>query len=205
MKKISPKITSRILLYLRTLESLLKEKNNLISSRELASITGLTDVQIRKDVSNFGKIGTPRIGYPIRELKGVLEDFVLRHEAMRVVLFGAGNLGQAILKYPGFHPDKIKLVAAFDCAENQVGKIINGTTVYAVSRAPAIIKKTRADIGIIAVPEESSQEVADLMVLSGLRGIVNFSPRSINVPKKVYVKDIDFTIEFLALFCDINQ
>ena len=36
--------------------------------------------------------------------KKVLEDFVLQKDYVHVALFGAGNLGSAILKYPGFTP-----------------------------------------------------------------------------------------------------
>lgn len=203
MKHISRKTVSRALLYIRVLESLIKEKRNLVSSQELARLTGLTDVQIRKDISSFGKLGTPRIGYKTKELRDALEDFVLQQETVHLVLFGVGNLGTAILRYPGFHQGKIKIVAAFDKAPKKVGRKINGIMIYSVESAPEIIKKTHADIGLITVPKEHSQEVADLIVLSGLRGVVNFSPTSLTVPKNVFVRDIDLTIEFLTLFCDV--
>ena len=74
--------------------------------------------------------------------------------------------------------------------------------VYSVDRAPEIVKRLRGDIGIIAVPKESCQEVADYMVLSGLQKIVNFASCPVSVPAKVQVRNIDFTIEFLSLFCD---
>ncbi|MBU9889824.1 MAG: redox-sensing transcriptional repressor Rex [Candidatus Omnitrophica bacterium] len=205
MKKLPRKIITRVLLYIRTLEGLLKEKRYLVSSKQLAEITGLSDVKIRKDISNFRKIGRPRIGYRTAELKKTLEDYLLQNHKVNLVLFGAGNLGAAILKYPGFHRDKVRIVAAFDAAGDKIGKKINGVRIYPVERAPEIIKRQRADIGIIAVPKEHSQEVADYMVLSGLHGIVNFAPCSINVPAKVQVRNMDFTIEFLSLFCDIQK
>jgi redox-sensing transcriptional repressor len=96
----------------------------------------------------------------------------------------------------------VKLVAAFDVSPRQIGKSIRGVRVYPVERAPEIIKRCHADIGIIAVPREQAQEVADYMVLSGLHRIVNFAPCSISVPAKVQVRNMDFTIEFLSLFCD---
>lgn len=202
MKKISKRTIGRALLYIRTLEELIKRNQNLVSSEQLAVITGLSGAQIRKDISSFGKVGTPKIGYKTPELKRVLEDYILQEGRVRVALFGVGNLGSAILRYPGFHRDRIRLVAAFDVAEERIGKKINGITIYPLERAPEVIKKTGTHIGIIAVPGERCQEVADLMVLSGLRGIVNFAPASITVPKNVFVKDIDLTIEFLSLFCD---
>lgn len=205
MKKLPRKTITRVLLYIRTLESLIKEKRFLVSSKQLSEITGLSDVKIRKDISNFKKIGKPRIGYKTGDLKKVLENYLLQDNTVRVVLFGAGNLGSAILKYPGFHQDKVKLVAAFDVARNKIGKKIEGVRIYPVDRSAEIIKRCRADIGIIAVPKEHAQEVADYMVLSGLCRIVNFAPCSISIPAKVQIRNIDFTIEFLSLFCDTQK
>jgi redox-sensing transcriptional repressor len=205
MKRISRKVITRVLLYIRTLESLAKEKCYLVSSKQLSEITGLSDVQIRKDISNFKKVGKPRIGYRTSELKKTLENYLLEDTVVHVVLFGVGNLGSAILQYPGFNQGKIKLVAAFDVARQKIGKKINGVRVYPVDRAPEIIKKVHGDIGIIAAPKERCQEVADYMVLSGLQKIINFAPCPISVPAKVQVRNIDFTIEFLSLFCDSHK
>jgi redox-sensing transcriptional repressor len=205
MAKISQKTVGRALRYIRALENLMKQKRRLVSSKELAAFTGVTDVQIRKDISNFGKVGRPRIGYRTAELRNVLQEFVLQDETLRIALFGVGNLGMAILKYPGFLKDRIKVVAAFDVDESKIGNKMGHLTVFPFERAPQVIRKTKANIGIIAVPRECSQDVADLMVLAGLRGIVNFSPASVSVPANVAVKDIDLTIEFLTLFCEIQE
>jgi redox-sensing transcriptional repressor len=202
MRKFPRKIITRVLLYIRTLESLIKEKRYLVSSKQLSEITGLSDVKIRKDISNFKKIGKPRIGYKTVDLKKTLENYLLQNNAVHLVLFGVGNLGEAFLRYPGFRREKIKLVAAFDVSPRKTGKKIEGVRIYPVERAPEIIKRRQADIGIIAVPKEQAQEVADYMVLSGLHRIVNFAPCSISVPAKVQVRNMDFTIEFLSLFCD---
>jgi redox-sensing transcriptional repressor len=205
MKRIPQRTIDRVLLYIRTLESLIKEKRHLISSGELSRITGISDVQIRKDVSRFGRVGTPRIGYKIEDLNRTLKDYLLQKGTVRVVLFGVGNLGTAILKYPGFFKNRIKIVAAFEKSPAKVNKKINGVKIYAVDKAPKVIKKLKIDLGIIAVPEDFSQEVADIMALSGLKGIVNFSPTTISIPKNVTVRDIDFSLEFLSLFCNIQR
>ncbi|MCF7873297.1 MAG: redox-sensing transcriptional repressor Rex [Candidatus Omnitrophica bacterium] len=200
MKSISRKTIDRALLYIRALENLLKEKRDKISSLELADITGSSDVQIRKDISFFGKVGTPRIGYETKKLKDILENFILQNNVVHIALFGVGNLGKAILKYPGFQTDKIKLVAAFDKAKSKLLKEINGIKIYPVERSVELIKKVHAEIGIIAVPPRSSQEVADIMVKAGLKGIINFAPSCISVPKNTFVKNIDFSIEILSIF-----
>ncbi|MBF0385079.1 MAG: redox-sensing transcriptional repressor Rex [Candidatus Omnitrophica bacterium] len=205
MKKVSQKIIDRVLVYIRTLEHLIKDNRHLVSSKQLAEITGITDVQIRKDISNFKKVGVPRIGYETQALKKVLEDFVLQKEIVRVALFGVGNLGSAILKYPGFQQERVRIVAAFDSDKVKIGKNINGHMILSIQDAPEIIKKTKAAIGIMAVPKEFAQQVADIMAISGVKGILNFVPTSINVPVSIKVKDIDLTIEFLSLFCDIYK
>jgi len=202
MKKFPQKTITRAFVYIRTLEKLIKENQEFISSQKLAKITGLTDVQIRKDISNFGKVGKPRIGYQTRELKKILENYVMQN-IVHAVLFGVGNLGSAILKYPGFHQEKVKIVAAFDNDKKKIGKSINGICIYAIEEAKRIIRKCHAEIGIIAVPSEHSQQIANMIVASGLKGIVNFSPTSIDVPSHVQVKDIDLTIEFLSLFSSL--
>jgi redox-sensing transcriptional repressor len=205
MKKLPRKTITRVLLYIRTLEALIKEKRFLVSSKQMAEITGLSDVKIRKDISNFKKVGKPRVGYKTIELKRTLENYLLQKNIVHLALFGVGNLGSAFLRYPGFHQNKIKLVAAFDVDRRKISKKINGVRIYPVERAPEIIKRCHADIGIIAVPKEHCQEVADYMVLSGLTRIVNFAPCSISVPAKVQVRSIDFTIKFLSLFCDAQK
>jgi redox-sensing transcriptional repressor len=205
MKRIPQRTIDRVLLYIRTLENLIKVKRRLISSGELSRITGVSDVQIRKDVSRFGRVGTPRIGYEIEELNKTFKDYLLQKETVKVVLFGVGNLGTAILKYPGFFKNRINIVAAFEKNPAKINKNINGVKVYSLDKAPRVIKRIKADLGIIAVPENASQEVADIMVLSGLKGIVNFSPTSISFPKNVTVKDIDFSLELLSLLCNIQH
>ncbi len=204
MKKVSQKIIPRALLYVRTLEKLIKEKQDYVSSKDLSKITGFTDVQIRKDISNFKKVGKPRVGYQTKRLKEALEELVLQN-TVHASLFGVGNLGMAIMKYPEFHSAKIKFVNAFDSDARKVGRVINGVKIYPIKDAQKIIPKSSADIGVIAVPEEKSQEIADIISSCGVKGIINFSPTSVNVPSDVTIKNIDLSIEFLALFCDIQK
>lgn len=203
MKKFPQRTVTRAFVYLRALDSLIEEGRAFVSSGELATMTALTDVQIRKDISVFGKAGKPRVGYDTRRLKQLLEDYVIQN-VVHVVLFGVGNLGSAILRYPGFHQDKIKMVAAFDSDLSKAGKSINGISIYPLDQAKMLIKKNHVEIGVIAVPKQASQQTADLLVSCGIEGIVNFSPTNITVPKGTFVKNIDLAVEFLSLFCDMN-
>ncbi|NTV30223.1 MAG: redox-sensing transcriptional repressor Rex [Candidatus Omnitrophica bacterium] len=203
-KSVSQKTISRVLRYSRILNDAARDGKLRISSAELAELTGFSDAQVRKDVSSFGKVGRPRIGYIVADLKKVFEGLVLQ-STVHVVLFGVGNLGSAILRYPGFDQEKIRIVAAFDRDKSRVGREINGVRVYDIAEAPGLVKRLRAQIGINATPVVASQEVAETMVRAGLQGIINFAPVTLNVPADVFVRNIDFTIEFLSLFCDIQN
>jgi redox-sensing transcriptional repressor len=204
MKRFPPKTITRALLYIRILDDLISNQQLYVSSQFIADLTGLTDAQVRKDISNFGTVGRPRIGYKTKALKDHLEAVVLKH-TVHAVLFGVGNLGSAILKYPGFQTEKIKLVAAFDRDPRMIGKDIKGVHVYSIDEALRIIPRTHAEIGIIAVPPHAGQEIAETIVAAGLKGIVNFAPVTVNVPKGINVRDIDLSIEFLSLFYDITS
>lgn len=203
-RRVPERTIPRTLLYIRILDDLLKRGEDHVSSGELARMTGFQDNQIRKDISNFGPVGKPRVGYPVRALKKRLEASV--HGApVQVVLFGTGNLGKAIARYPEFHSSKINIAAGFDKDPRKIGKQIDGIKIYALSQAKRVVKQKKAVIGINAVPKEAAQDVVDIMVAAGIRGIINFSPVTVTVPDKVTVKNIDLTIEFMALLCDMRM
>jgi len=204
MKKFPQRTVARAFMYLRALDSLIEEDKDCVSSRELADMAGVADVQVRKDISIFGKVGRPRIGYETRKLKKLLEEYIVQN-VVHVVLFGVGNLGSAILRYPGFQDDKVKIVAAFDNDPDKIGKAINGISIYPLEKAAVFIPKKHIEIGVIAVPKQSSQRIADILVSCGIKGIINFSPTTINVSKDVYVRNIDLAVEFLTLFCDMRS
>ncbi|HSV43525.1 MAG TPA: redox-sensing transcriptional repressor Rex [Candidatus Bathyarchaeia archaeon] len=203
MKRFPQRTINRAFQYIRSLNGLIEEGRNFVSSSELAMMAGVADVQVRKDISVFGRIGRPRIGYQTAQLKAHLEEYIAQN-TVHVVLFGVGNLGSAILRYPGFNEDKVKMVAAFDNDPAKEGKAINGISIYPIEKAASVISKKHVEIGVIAVPKQVSQKVADLIVSCGIKGIVNFSPTTITVPKGIFVKNIDLAVEFLALFCDMT-
>jgi redox-sensing transcriptional repressor len=204
MNSLSPKTISRVLRYSRILDEAARYGKQRVSSAEIAEIAGFSDAQVRKDISSFGRVGRPRIGYAVADLLKVFEGLVLQ-TTVPVVLFGVGNLGSAILRYPGFNKEKIRIVAAFDRYRSSIGREVNGVKVYDVTEAPRVVKRVHAQIGINATPVETSQSVTDVMVKAGLKGIINFAPTTLAVPPGVFVRNIDFTIEFLSLFCDIQN
>jgi redox-sensing transcriptional repressor len=161
---------------------------------------GISDAQIRKDISNFGKVGTPRVGYNIQELLRTLEELVLKKETINVIILGAGNIGTALLKYSWKRRANLEIIAAFDSNKRKIGKKINSIPVYATDAIESVIKKNRIDLAVLTVPENSSQEIANSIVAAGIKRIINFTPVTLHVPAEVSVKNIDLSIEFLSLY-----
>jgi redox-sensing transcriptional repressor len=203
-RPLSQRTISRVLRYSRLLDEAVRNRKVHISSAEFANLTGFSDAQVRKDISSFGRVGRPRIGYGISDLQKVFAELILQN-TVHVVLFGVGHLGNAILRYPGFDREKIQIRAAFDKDRARIGREVNGVRVYDVAEAARVVKRVHAEIGINATPVAVSQDVVDVMVRAGLKGIVNFAPTTLSVPSDVRVRNIDFTIEFLSLFCDIQN
>jgi len=169
-----------------------------VSSQMLASQLGVNSWQIRKDFSYFGDFGTPGVGYNvgtlIKQIKGILGLDVIQ----KVALVGVGNLGTAILTFPGFGMYGFEVAAAFDMDKRKVGRTKGGVTVEDVSDL-ASLKKRGLELAIIAVPEHAAQDVADRLVGAGIKGILNFSPRYISVPKKVKLITIDIAMDLARL------
>jgi redox-sensing transcriptional repressor len=196
--KIPDETVRRLPIYLRGAIYLSKQGRQNVSSQTLSELLGANSWQIRKDFSYFGDFGTPGVGYNIQTLIKHINKILNLDVPHRVALVGVGNLGSALLAFPGFATYGFEIAAAFDTDKRKVGKKRNGVTIEHVSNLPAI-KGRGVDLGIIAVPVGAAQDVADRLVGVGVRGILNFSPRYITVPKKVKVITIDIAMDLARL------
>jgi len=196
--RIPDETIRRLPIYLRGLLYSSEQGQQDISSHDLADFVRINSWQIRKDFSYFGGFGTRGIGYNveklIKEIKRILKLDVLR----KVALVGVGNLGSAILAYPGFKMYGFQIAAAFDNNPRKVGRKINNIVIENVCDLP-VLKKRRINLAIIAVPRDAAQQVASVLVKAGVKGILKFSPCYIAVPKKVKVITIDIAMDLARL------
>ena len=181
------------------LESKKEKPINTISSSMLSEMTGISPHQIRKDLSYFGEFGKRGIGYPISELLVTLKEILKSNKKWDIVLVGAGNIGTAFLRYKGFSKRGFMIKAVFDNDIYKVGKKIGNIKIRAIKEMEDYLRIKNIKIGIIAVPAESAQEVADKMIAGGVRAILNFAPVSIKHPREVIIKHIDIAIELEKL------
>ncbi len=169
-----------------------------ISSRNLADFLGVNSWQIRKDFSYFGDFGTPGVGYNIKKLIKQINKILKLNVVRRAALVGVGNLGSAILAYPGFGIYGFDVAAAFDINPKKTGRKIENITIEDVSNLRTL-KKRQINLAIITVPRDAAQQTADALVKAGVKGILNFSPCHITVPGKVKVITIDIAMDLARL------
>src|SRR5438874_10282749 len=194
----------RLSLYLRQLESFKRKDRRTISSKQLGESLGLTDAQVRKDFAYFGQFGHPGIGYRVDDLIAQVKRILGTDKTWNVLLVGAGNLGRALLAYRGFEQKGFHMAAVFDADPGKVGKKHAAFTIQPISELAATVAKQSIRLAIIAVPADNAQEVADQLVASGVRGLLNFAPVSITVPQEVALNAVDLAVQLEQLSFQVS-
>jgi redox-sensing transcriptional repressor len=198
--KIPMATINRLSIYMRTLQELLEEEVDVISSERLAKQCGVNPAQIRKDLAYFGEFGVRGVGYRVGELVSQIKEILGLNRAWNLGMIGLGNLGSALIRHGNFAKHGYVFTAAFDVDPQKVGKRLpNGLTVNHVDEVEEIIKEREVHVGIIATPAGAAQSVANQLVLAGINGILNFAPVQIQVPDCCHVENVDFTIKLDAI------
>jgi redox-sensing transcriptional repressor len=198
--RIPDETVQRLPISLRGTLQLSQDGVDSISSDRFANHLGIHSWQIRKDLSYIDNFGIPGVGNDLKNLSKQIKR-ILKLNTQRLVAFvGVGNLGCALLTYPGFIAYGLKIDAAFDYDETKVGTIRNGITIQDIANLPDLITSDNA-LGIVTVPEEAAQDVADRLVTNGIKGIVNLSSRALVIPPKVKIIFIDIVMDLARLPC----
>lgn len=199
-------VVSRLSLYLRELQHLVRDGNETTSSTQLGKLLGFTDAQVRKDLAYFGQFGYPGIGYRCSELIDAIKRILGTNQPWSLAIVGLGNLGRALMGYRGFQQQGFQIVAAFDVDPAKVGKAVDGVPVFHLDDIGRISKQHHIRLAIVAVPSAAAQKVADALVAAGIEGILNFAPVTLSLPKQVRTVGVDLAIELEQLsFAVVNQ
>jgi redox-sensing transcriptional repressor len=198
-KKAPEGTISRLFIYLREIAALTKINIHTISSAELGERTNLSDAQVRKDLGYFGQFGVSGAGYDTEELKAALERILGKDKIWNVAVVGVGHLGSALMTYPGFKERGLNIVAGFDSDARKIGKQAGEVVVQSIDELPKVIKDKKISIGVITVPAEDAQDVADKLIKAGVECILNFAPTALTMPENVKVKDVDLSRELETL------
>ncbi len=199
-----PEVTiERLSIYLRAIKGLNEE--SILSSQELANLLETSDGQVRKDLAYFGGFGVPGQGYKVGKLKKEIRHILGLDTTWGMALVGVGNLGRALLIYPGFKRNEFEIRAAFDKDPSKIGKVWQEVEVQDVENIPQILPLKEIKIGIITTPASAAQEVADKLVKGGVKGILNFAPTRISIPKEVKLKNVDLSMQLENLSYFLNK
>ncbi len=187
----------RLSIYLRSIRNL--DDKIVLPSQGLADLVGTSDGQVRKDLAYFGEFGVPGQGYWVGKLKQEISSILGVNRTWWIAMVGIGNLGVALLAYPGFKRQGFKIKAAFDNDLSKIGKLWQRVRIQDVEKIPQVISKQEIKIGIITTPAGVAQEVANKLVEGGVKAILNFAPARILTPEGVKLRNVDLSIELEAL------
>jgi len=207
IKNLPHKTVERLSQYRRALLMILSKEKTHVFSHEIAQMLHITPVQVRRDLMLIGYSGNLRKGYDIKELIELIGKIIDSDRGQRVAVVGLGNLGKAIISYFKGKRSKLAIIAAFDINPEKINRVYDGVACHHISQMPDVIKQNNISIGIIAVSSEQAPEIAEAMVLAGIKGILNFTPKPLNVPPYVYLEEYDMitSLEKVAFFAKKND
>ncbi len=197
-KQISKSVLKRLPGYLAYLKNMPEDAPPNISATALATALGMGDVQVRKDLAMVSDGGRPKIGYQRDALIYDIEQFLGYDNTTDAVLIGAGKLGQALMGYKGFDEYGLNILAAFDqCPKSK--KTEEGKPIYPIGKLSDFCLTHKVLMGIITVPAESAQEVADQLIAGGIKAIWNFAPTHLDVPGGILVQNENMATSLAVL------
>ncbi|MEI7980838.1 MAG: redox-sensing transcriptional repressor Rex [Bacteroidota bacterium] len=207
MKNLPHKTVERLSQYRSALLLILSTEKTHVFSHEIAQMLHITPVQVRRDLMLIGYSGNLRKGYDIKELIELIGKIIDSEKGQRVAVVGLGNLGKAIISYFKGKRSKLAIIAAFDINPEKINRVYDGVACYHINQMPDIIKQHNISIGIVSVPSEQAPEIAETLTLAGIKGILNFTPKPLNVPPYVYLEEYDMitSLEKVAFFAKKND
>lgn len=198
-EKISEAVVRRLPIYLRYLSYLQQVNVTTVSSQQMGMNLDVNPAQIRKDLAAFGDFGKKGIGYDVNYLVENIRQILKLTEEVRVVLVGAGHLGHAISNYNAYMKDNMRIAAIFDSDPQKWGKEVAGLQIQPMEEMAETIQAKNIKLAIMTIPATVAQTVCDQLIQAGIKGILNFAPTTIRVPKEVRVHYADVTSNLQSL------
>ena len=196
-ERLSLGVAARLSRYLQVLTQARKMGRETISSQELSDYTHINPTQIRRDLSGFGKFGKRGVGYSVDSLLGEIRKILRTQGQHNIALIGAGRLGHAIASSPIFAEHGINIAAVFDNDPDKVGRTIGSNSISDSRQLAEAVREKNIIVGVVAVPAENAQQVAQELIDSGVRIIFNYSEALLDVPHDVTVHTSNPAVDLL--------
>ena len=204
-ERISNAVIRRLPRYRRYLKELQRKGVDKISSSELSNLIGYTASQIRQDLNNFGGFGQQGYGYNVQALYQELSTILGLDKEYKMVIVGAGNLGQAIANYTYYYKAGFVVSGIFEVNPRLIGIKINDIQVFDYEDLVEYIKENHVDVGIICTTKDSAQGVAEKLCEAGVKGIWNFAPVDLDVPDSIALENVHLSDSLHSLAYHINN
>ena len=205
IQKVPEPTLRRLPWYLAIIKLLQGKGEAVVSSTQIAKEINVDASQVAKDLSYVNVAGKTRVGYEVNELADELNDFLGFTAPHKAFLFGVGSLGAALLQDSGLRQYGLNIVAGFDVKPELDGTSINGIPVYHLRDFAKRQKEIGATIGVITVPVDKAQEVADYIIAGGIKGLWNFTPFRIRVPEDIVVQNTSMYAHLAVMFNRLNE
>ena len=204
-KEISQAVIRRLPRYYRYLGELLDEGVERISSNDLSHRMKVTASQIRQDLNNFGGFGQQGYGYNVQFLYEEIGKIMGLNTEHRIIIIGAGNLGQALANYAAFENRGFILKGIFDVNPRLQGVSIRGVPIRMMDDLKTFVQNNEIDIAVLTIPKEKAIEVANMLVENGVRAIWNFAHTDLNLPDNVVVENVHLSESLMQLSYNISR
>lgn len=186
--------------YLEALYRFKRAGLKMVSATKIAVFTDVHMTQVRKDLSYTGVVGVPKVGHKIDPLITAIEDCLNWNDVSSCFLVGVGHLGKALMGFQELHKKGLRIIAAFDANPALAGTYYQGIQIHSMEKFTNLISRLHVHIGILTVPAEVAQEVADQMVANGVIAIWNFTPAKLNLPDDIIIENVDMSSSLAVLF-----
>lgn len=204
-KEISQAVVSRLPRYFRYLGELKDEGVERISSQELSKLMRVTASQIRQDFNNFGGFGQQGYGYNVEYLYTEIGKILGLDQTHRLIIIGAGHLGQAIANYMNFERRGFLIKGLFDEDPDLAGKMVRQIPVRPMEELEQFIQVNNIDIGVLTIPKDGAAAVSDRLVKCGIKAIWNFAHLDLDVPDSVQVENVHLSDSLMKLSYNIRN
>ena len=196
-ERVPQGVIERLPAYLNVLLHLREQGSETVSSAQLSHLADVNAAQIRRDLAYFGQFGKRGVGYDIALLVDHIQRILGSDHEQRLAIVGAGNLGAAIAQYDGLRKRGFVVAGLFDSDPKKIGSRMGDLIVRDLSELERAVREQGIRFGVIAVPPEGAQEVADRLCAAGVKVVVNYSTAFVDVPTEVTLHNTDPVRELL--------
>ncbi len=204
-KDISQAVIRRLPRYYRYLGDLLEEGIDRISSNDLSARMKVTATQIRQDLNNFGGFGQQGYGYNVRYLYEEIGKILGLDQNHNIVVVGAGNMGQALAKYPNFAKRGFSIIGLFDVNPELIGTMVGVVPISDISELPRFLDEHEVDIAVLTLPKDQAESAASTLVSCGIHAIWNFAHLDLDLPEDIIVENVHLSDSLMQLSYNIKQ